>query len=57
MTPSDYAMHIKSAEEFVRDTRTAALDYFYGYSILREKDNTETKADAAKDPSRDNKRP
>lgn len=53
MTPSEYATHIKNAEEFVRDTRTAALDYFYGYSILREK--PETKADAAKD--QDNKRP
>lgn len=57
MTPSDYAMHIKSAEEFVRDSRTAALDYFYGYSILREKEKPETKADAAKEPSQDNKRP
>ena len=57
MTPSDYAIHIKSAEEFVRNTRTAALEYFYGYSILREKDNPETKADANKAPSQDNKRP
>jgi hypothetical protein len=57
MTPSDYAIHIKTAEEFVRDTRTAALDYFYGYSILREKDKSETKADAAKDPSQDDKVP
>jgi hypothetical protein len=54
VTPADYAIHIKTAEEFVRDTRTDALDYFYGYSVLREK---KSEADAAKDPSPDNKRP
>jgi hypothetical protein len=53
-TPSEYAGHLKTAEEFVRDTRTAALDYFYGYSVLREK-KPETKSD--EDPSPDNKRP
>ena len=49
MTPVDYATHLKAAEEFIRDTRTEALDYFYGYSVLREK-KTENKADGAKDP-------
>jgi hypothetical protein len=55
-TPNEYASHLKTAEEFVRDTRTEALDYFYGYSVLREK-KPETKADEAKEPSPDNKRP
>jgi hypothetical protein len=54
-TPSEYASHLKTAEEFVRDTRTEALDYFYGYSVLREK-KPETK-DEAKEPSPENKRP
>jgi len=55
-TPADYAIHIKVAEEFARDMRSEALDSFYGYSILRDP-KPETKADATKDPSPDNKRP
>lgn len=35
-TPADYAAHIKAAEEFARDTRSEALDSFYGHSVLRE---------------------
>jgi hypothetical protein len=57
ITPAEYATHIKVAEEFARNMRTEALDSFYGYSILRENPRPETKADAAKDPARDNKRP
>lgn len=53
-TPSEYAGHLKEAEEFVRDTRTQALDYFYGYSVLREK---KPEAKSNEDPSPDNKRP
>lgn len=55
-TPADYAIHIKVAEEFARDMRSEALDSFYGYSILRDP-KPETKADATKAPSPDNKRP
>src|SRR6185503_10980413 len=57
VTPADLAIHIKVAEEFARDMRSEALDSFYGYSILRDNPKPETKADAAKDPSPDNKRP
>lgn len=35
-TPVEYAMHIKDAEEYIKDTRSAALDSFYGHSVLRE---------------------
>jgi hypothetical protein len=57
VTPAEYALHIKVAEEFARNMRSEALDSFYGYSILRENPKPETKADATKDPARDNKRP
>ena len=35
-TPAAYAVHIKDAEEYVRETRADALDSFYGHSVLRE---------------------
>lgn len=35
-TPAAYARHIKAAEEYVRETRSDALDSFYGHSVLRE---------------------
>jgi hypothetical protein len=35
-TPVGYAVHIKEAEEYIKDTRSAALDSFYGQSVLRE---------------------
>jgi hypothetical protein len=57
VTPAEYATHLKTAEEFVRDTRTDALDYFYGYSVLRDKNKSETKAGTDKDPPQENKRP
>jgi hypothetical protein len=51
-TPSEYAIHLKTAEEFTRNTRTEALEIFYGHTVLRE-----PKADANKTTSQDNKRP
>ena len=54
-TPSEYAVHIKSAEEFIRDTRSSALDGFYGHTVLRP--DIEKKADAAKDRPEETKRP
>lgn len=54
-TPSDYAIHLKTAEEFARNTRTEALESFYGNTVLRE--DPETKADAHKATPQDNKRP
>lgn len=35
-TPAAYAGHLKAAEEYVRETRSEALDSFYGHSVLRE---------------------
>lgn len=54
-TPSDYAIHLKTAEEFARNTRTEALESFYGHTVLRE--DLEKKADANKAGPQDNKRP
>jgi hypothetical protein len=53
-TPSDYAIHLKTAEEFARNTRTEALESFYGHTVLRE---DREKADANKATPQDNKRP
>jgi hypothetical protein len=35
-TPAAYVRNIKDAEEFIKDTRSEALDSFYGHSVLRE---------------------
>jgi len=35
-TPAAYAVHLKDAEEYIKDTRAEALDSFYGHSVLRE---------------------
>jgi hypothetical protein len=51
-TPADYSIHLKAAEEFVRSTRSDALDSFYGHTVLREPPNTD-----AKIASPENKRP
>lgn len=53
-TPSDYAIHLKSAEEFARNSRTEALESFYGNTVLREDPK---KAGANKETPQDNKRP
>jgi hypothetical protein len=54
-TPSDYAIHLKTAEEFARNTRTEALESFYGHTVLRE--DPEKKADANKATPQDKQRP
>ena len=51
-TPADYSIHLKAAEEFVRSTRSDALDSFYGHTVLREPPNND-----AKIASPENKRP
>ena len=56
-TPADYSIHIKEAEEFVRTTRTEALESFYGHTVLREDSNAEKKSGANKNSPQDNKRP
>lgn len=35
-TPATSAVHVKAALDFVRDLRTAALESFYGDTVLRE---------------------
>lgn len=35
-TPADYALHLKDAEEYIKDARSEALDSFYGHTVLRE---------------------
>lgn len=54
-TPSDYSIHLKAAEEYARNTRTEALESFYGHTVLRE--SPDRKADANKANPTDNKRP
>jgi hypothetical protein len=56
-TPADYAIHIKEAEEFARNTRTEALESFYGHTVLREDPNGEKRSGANKNTPQDNKRP
>jgi hypothetical protein len=51
-TPADYSIHLKTAEEFVRSTRSDALDSFYGHTVLREPPNSD-----AQIASPENKRP
>lgn len=36
-TPASYAIHLKDAEEYIKDTRAQALDSFYGQTVLRER--------------------
>jgi len=42
-TPADYSIHLKAAEEFVRNARSDALDSFYGHTVLREPPNSDAK--------------
>jgi hypothetical protein len=35
-TPAEYAVWIKEIEEFARDSRTAALNSFYGQTVIRD---------------------
>ena len=46
---------VSSAEEFARNTRTEALESFYGHTVLKLP--PEKKADANKTAPQDNKRP
>jgi hypothetical protein len=50
-TPAWYALHIKDAEDYIKDTRAEALDSFYGHSVLREP------AQTSKEPTEPVKRP
>lgn len=56
-TPAAYAGHFKAAEEYVRETRSDALDSFYGHSVLREDANGGKKPEEDKDSPEGTKRP
>ena len=55
-TPAEFSVHLKAAEEFVRDARSEALDSFYGHTVLREEPPPAKKEDA-RNSSQENKRP
>jgi len=40
-TPVEYALHLKNAEEYIKEARSEALDSFYGQTVLREKPTPE----------------
>lgn len=56
-TPASYSVHIKDAEEYIKDTRAEALDSFYGHSVLREPAVEKTTAEPPKEPPDTIKRP
>lgn len=57
-TPAVYALHIKAAEEYVRDMRAEALDSFYGHTVLREDSSSgDRKPESSKEPPEGAKRP
>jgi hypothetical protein len=59
-TPAEYAVNIKIAEEFARNTRTEALEAFYGRTVLRESSESPKKPEKpAKEANsvQDTKRP
>ncbi len=57
-TPVNYSVHLRDAEEYIKDTRSEALDSFYGHSVLREPPPDKSKnPDATKESSGTPKRP
>jgi hypothetical protein len=40
-TPLEYALHLKDAEEYIKEARSEALDSFYGQTVLRERPTPE----------------
>jgi len=56
-TPAAYAIHLKAAEEYVRETRADALDSFYGHSVLRDDSSSGDKKPGSKEPPEGVKRP
>ena len=56
-TPAEYAGNLKAAEEYVRDTRSEALDSFYGHSVLREDAGDAKKPEGPKDSPEGSRRP
>jgi hypothetical protein len=46
-TPAAYVRNIRDAEEFIKETRSEALESFYGHSVLREPPPEKTEPPAA----------
>ena len=42
VTPIEFAVWIKKAEDFAREGRTEALNSFYGHTVVREKNQSDT---------------
>jgi hypothetical protein len=57
LTPVSYSVYIKDAEEFIKDTRSEALDSFYGHTVLREPEPAKTPAAAGTKDSPQTKHP
>jgi hypothetical protein len=57
-TPASYSAHIRDAEEYIKDTRSEALDSFYGHTVLREPPAQKTQTpDTAQESPGKTKRP
>lgn len=56
-TPAAYAVHLKAAEEYLRETRSEALDSFYGHSVLRDDAGGDKKPERTRDSPEGAKRP
>lgn len=56
-TPANYSVHLRDAEEYIKDTRSEALDSFYGHSVLREPPAEKKTPDTNKESSGTPKRP
>jgi hypothetical protein len=56
-TPAAYAGHLKAAEEYVRETRSDALDSFYGHTVLRDGAGGDKKPESSREPPEGAKRP
>jgi hypothetical protein len=41
VTPIEFAVWIKKTEDFARDSRTVALNSFYGHTVVKDKSQTE----------------
>jgi hypothetical protein len=55
LTPAEYAVNIKAAEEHARDARSEALESFYGHTVLR--DASQKKSDKPNDQLEQSKHP
>jgi hypothetical protein len=50
-TPLEFAVWIKQVEDFARESRTEALNSFYGHTVVREPQKPEKENDKPKTPT------